>query len=221
MYPLSADLVPRYANKRRSQFDFWSSRPSYARSFMWSEDDGARVTLAKASETFLPLPSVPKHELDGERATATITDNPHLFKIISPVVVTRFADYLMAHPNTPFVASVCEGLVNGFWPWADTASVPLPVTLDARSYIRDAAHCEFVKEQIKKEIDYGCFSETFTKLLPGMLAVPVTVAHKARSTKLRMCVNHSSEPFSRNSMIKKSDVSVPLDNLQDLGHILR
>ncbi|KAF8957957.1 hypothetical protein BDZ97DRAFT_1762501 [Flammula alnicola] len=87
-YPLSVDLVPQFANKRRSQFDFWSSRPSYARSFMWSDDGGVCVTLAKASETLLPLPLVPQHELDNERATATITNNPHLFKIISPVVVT-------------------------------------------------------------------------------------------------------------------------------------
>ncbi len=27
---------------------------------------------------------------------------------------------LSSHPNQPFVKSVCEGLREGFWPWADT-----------------------------------------------------------------------------------------------------
>ena len=37
---------------------------------------------------------------------------------------------LKSHPNQPLVVSVCCGLCEGFWPWADTQSGEYPDTLD-------------------------------------------------------------------------------------------
>lgn len=129
--------------------------------------------------------------------------------------------YLVDHPNPDFVSSVINGLQNGFWPWADTSNVSLPTTLDVKEYLSDPHYIEFANTQREIEIKKGRFSETFSSLLPGMLAVPVNVVPKPHSTKLRLVVNHSDEPFSRNSFINKSDVSVPLDGMQSLGQALR
>jgi len=52
------------------------------------------------------------------------------------------------------------------------------------------------------------------------MAIPITVAVKPHSDKLRLCANHSAEPFSHNTMIDKGNVAVPLDNLQALGQAL-
>jgi len=45
---------------------------------------------------------------------------PHLFKIVMPIKVDVFRTLLMTHPNQPFIESICKGLTEGFWPWADT-----------------------------------------------------------------------------------------------------
>jgi hypothetical protein len=50
----------------------------------------------------------------------TIAKHPDLFKVVTPINVEVFAHLLGDHPNQPFVRSVCDGLRNGFWPWADT-----------------------------------------------------------------------------------------------------
>ena len=93
--------------------------------------------------------------------------------------------------------------------------------VDVEEYVKDPVHVAFAEEQRMTEIAFGTFSPTFSRLLPGMLSVPITVSSKARSKKLRLCVNHSAEPFSRNSLIPRQAVSVPLDNLHNLGSALR
>lgn len=196
-------------------------RPRYAREFLWHEDNADRITLAVASEFFDPMPRVPENEMLNVDTLSTIRSHPHLFPIVTPFRITTLSNLLTTHPNQPFVASVCHGLRHGFWPWADTSLAQFPVTLDVTEYISDPAHLAFAEEQREKEIACGNFSPTFDSLLPGMLSVPVTVSTKARSSKLRLCVNHSAEPFARNPLISKHDVSVPLDNLHDLGIALR
>ncbi|PPQ85330.1 hypothetical protein CVT26_001096 [Gymnopilus dilepis] len=164
---------------------------------------------------------VPSHELNNPILSTTIISNPDLFAVITPVRVSTFRNLLLSHPNRPLVDSVCEGLVYGFWPWADTADSNLPMSLDVEEYVKEPIHVAFAEEQRAKEISFGSFSPTFFNLLPGMLCVPITVSTKARSNKLRLCVNHSAEPFARNSLIPREAVSVPLDNLHNLGAALR
>jgi hypothetical protein len=52
----------------------------------------------------------------------TLTENQHLFTLITPVNIVVFESLLIRHPNQPFVRSVVDGLREGFWPWADTDS---------------------------------------------------------------------------------------------------
>ncbi|KIM37660.1 hypothetical protein M413DRAFT_48041, partial [Hebeloma cylindrosporum] len=167
-----------------------------------------------------PLPSVPLHELNNKVITSTIENNPHLFSVSTPFKVDVLREKLVSHPNPAFVESVCHGLSHGFWPWADTAGVILPYKLDAVEYLSDPTHIEFAKRQRDIEIEKKRFSPTFTELLPGMLSVPVSVATKKNSSKLRLCVNHSAEPFPLNALIDKKRVTVPLDDLQSFGRRL-
>ncbi|KAF8950593.1 hypothetical protein BDZ97DRAFT_1687355 [Flammula alnicola] len=169
----------------------------------------------------LPIPPPPQNELENSLALSTIGLNLELFRVVTPIHVSPFRDLLIMHPNREFVDSVCHGLIHGFWPWAVTSALSLPPILDVEDTIVDPDHRHFVQAQRDKEIAFGTFSPPFPRLLPGMLAVPILVATKSRSSKLRMCVNHSAEPFSRNAMIPKALVSVPLDNLHDLGRCLR
>ena len=56
--------------------------------------------------------------------------HPELFKIVTPINVNRFETLLAMHLNQAFVKSVCRGLREGFWPWADTHLGKFPTTVD-------------------------------------------------------------------------------------------
>jgi hypothetical protein len=51
--------------------------------------------------------------------SALLIDHPELFHIVTPINVSVFCSYLNHHPNKCFCESVCKGLVEGFWLWAD------------------------------------------------------------------------------------------------------
>ncbi|KAF5376292.1 hypothetical protein D9615_008534 [Tricholomella constricta] len=201
-------------------------RPSYARDLIWAEDadkeerDATRCTLAFASTIMPPLSPVPDNELSNLTACTTIYNYPHLFRVSSPINVSVFRDLLRTHPNQPLVDSVCNGFSFGFWPRAITAGVVLPTTFGDVYPLRNPGHVATAIAQRDKEIELGAFFPTFSRLLPGMLAVPVTISER-NPTKPRLCVDHSAEPLSRNSMIPKASFPTPLDNLQDLGRVLR
>ena len=208
-------------SKDVSRFQNLSSRPAYLRNFWWDEENEMpKLTLALASEVLPPLPPVPDNELRNTSLNNTLTTHSHLFDIVTPIRADVLESYLISHPNPPFVSSVCRGLTYGFWPWADTSKVILPYTHDVAEYTTNPAHLSFAEQQRETEITKGRFSKTFDRLLPGMMAVPISVATKPHSDKLRLCANHSAEPFSRNAMIDKANVAVPLDNLQLFGQAL-
>lgn len=167
-----------------------------------------------------PLPSVPQNELKNEIINSTLASHPHLFQVTTPIRVSVLNDLLADHPNQSFVDSVCHGLLHGFWPFADTSKTTLPTTLDVHEYISEPTHIEFARQQRENEIALGRFSPSFPMLLPGMMAVPVHVVPKPNSDKLRLVVNHSAEPFSRNQMIDKARAAVPLDGMHEFGHAL-
>ncbi|KAF8235287.1 hypothetical protein L208DRAFT_1105112, partial [Tricholoma matsutake] len=50
----------------------------------------------------------------------TIHAYPDLFCITTPVNVECFHALLSSHPNWLLVVSICQGLQEGFWPWAKT-----------------------------------------------------------------------------------------------------
>jgi hypothetical protein len=87
-------------------------------------------TTAEWSETARPLPHPPLRENLNSIALKTITDNPNLFQVDTPINVDIFKSLFKSHPNPDFVKSVCAGLRKGFWPWANTLCDSFPVTHD-------------------------------------------------------------------------------------------
>ena len=87
---------------------------------MWEEGSTLSPTTAEWSETARPLVRPPMSELIQSAACQTVADNPSLFRVQTPIKVDVFERLLVNHPNPKFVTSVCTGLREGFWPWADT-----------------------------------------------------------------------------------------------------
>ena len=104
--------------------------PKYLHYNIWTEDSFSLLT-ADWTESASPLPSPPLKEMENSIVVKTISENPLLFKIITPINVDCFEFLLQDHPNQLFVASVCHGLREGFWPWADTLKEGYPITHDA------------------------------------------------------------------------------------------
>ena len=101
----------------------------------------------------MPLPSIPLSEFNNKITTQTIKDNPSLFQIITPINIDKFEILLKTHPNQRFVKSVCKGLQEGFWPWADTLLDGYPTTHDESQPSKDDAQVEFLCSQIQVEQD--------------------------------------------------------------------
>jgi hypothetical protein len=115
----------------------YGMRPKYLCYNLWSSEEEANSrntsappSLADWTEYAKPLPSVPNKELANINAMKTIRENPHLFKIVMPINIDRFEELLIMHPNRLFVDSVCRGLREGFWPWADTHYDTYPSVVD-------------------------------------------------------------------------------------------
>jgi len=80
--------------------------PKYLRYNIWREDSFS-LSTADWTECASPLPLPPEKEINNPIVSKTISENPSLFKIITPINVDRFEFLLKDHPNKPFVASVC------------------------------------------------------------------------------------------------------------------
>jgi hypothetical protein len=170
-----------------------------------------------------PLPRPPPEEFYNAAATATVDDNPDLFRIVTPINVDRFEKLLITHPNKPFVNSVCTSLREGFWPWASTQRDQYPVTWDfSNRPPKDEREAIFLRAQRDAEIEVGRYSEGFgTELLPGMYSTPVHAVPKPRSDKLRLVNDHSAGNFSLNSMISREDIAgAKMDTISNLTEAL-
>ncbi|KIY49597.1 hypothetical protein FISHEDRAFT_72909 [Fistulina hepatica ATCC 64428] len=199
--------------------------PRYVRDLVWSDSPhGSKISLAETSLTMPAVPEPPDEECMNLDALWTIAENPHLFKVDTPVDIDQFRELLKTHPNRELVDSVCRSLREGFWPWASSQDRDYPATYDntqGRETLTDPKYSAFAKQQIAAEVEKGRFSPTFgPSLLPGMYSVPVWVVPKPHSDKLRLVVDHSAGRYSLNSMIPKSERSLPLDGLHQLGDAL-
>ena len=203
--------------------DILGARPRYLRYNLWDSTTPFHPTVADWSETAVPLPRPPLSELNDPIVSKTIAENPDLFGIVTPINVDVFESLLSDHPNPLFVASVCAGLRHGFWPWANTQREGYPSIYDgARPTPLDEKKAAFLREQRDVEIRKGRFSASFgTELLPGMYCMPAHAVPKPNSSDLRMVTDHSSGPFSLNSMVDHDLVTgYPLDNMTHLGEML-
>ncbi|KAI9063202.1 hypothetical protein FKP32DRAFT_1547212, partial [Trametes sanguinea] len=171
-----------------------------------------------------PLPDVPPSVLADPVINATLASHSHLFDIITPIKVDRFAELIADHPNQPFAQSVVRGLRYGFWPFADTKPSDYPDTWDeTRPPPLSAEAAEFLRQQRDEEIRLGRYSASFgTDLLPGMYNMPVHVVPKPHSSKLRLVNDQSAGSYSLNSMIRPEAIKgAVLDGIPVLGSLLR
>jgi hypothetical protein len=147
----------------------------YLRNFSWNNRDIGVSPCVLATETEAPLPRPPASEFANLEAMKTIRQNPHLFPIVCRINVDRFQSLLINHPNQAFVNSICVGLREGFWPWADTRLGIYPLTHDQSSRLLNLdKERDFIREQRDDEIAKGRFSKSFgTELLPGMYSMPI------------------------------------------------
>ncbi|KIM64555.1 hypothetical protein SCLCIDRAFT_62363, partial [Scleroderma citrinum Foug A] len=170
------------------------------------------------------LPSPPDDEFNNKEALRTIADHPDLFQVVTPIDVGCFEALLSSHPNCPFVDSVCHGLREGFWPFAHTHYPAWPLTWDnSFQPLKLEDESNFVRTQVTKEIEKGCFSPSFgSELLPGMYSMPVHAVPKPGAKKFHLVTDHSVGQYALNNMISHTDVlGVTLDNVYDLGQALR
>jgi len=197
--------------------------PKYLRYNIWDNSEHFSHSSADWTETASPLPTIPDSELANPVDTRTINENPHLFDIITPIFVECFEGLLKSHPNQPFIESVCCGLHEGFWPWANTHIGDYPDTIKfSLPEPEDPDKVAFLRKQRDHEVFMGHFSESFgDKLLPGMYCMPIFTIPKPHSTDLWMVTDQSTRKYSLNSMIPREDIiGYPLDNLQHLGKFL-
>ena len=205
------------------QSEIFGLQPKYLRHNLWNENSTLSPTTAEWSEHAKPLPRPPISEILDPISSKTIANHPHLFKIHTPIKVDVFERLLKDHPNPLFVKSVCQGLREGFWPWADTLSKDLPRTHDeSRPMPSDDKKIRFIREQCQTEQNKGYFSKSFgPDLLDGMYSMPIYAVPKPHSEDLRLVTDHSAGPFSLNSMIDHTQVTgFPLDNMRHLGEML-
>ena len=198
-------------------------RPKYLRYNIWDPDSDFSPSVSDWTLTAEPLEDPPCSALDDEAVTKTLHENPHLFKIVTPVHVKVFEAYLTTHPNQPFVKSICKGLREGFWPWAETPKPGYPTTNDESKLTpMDAKKAEFLRAQHDIELAKGRFSPPFTHgLLPGMYCMPIYAVPKPHSSALRLVTDQSYGKYSPNSMVKHEKVTgFPLDNMVLFGEML-
>ena len=201
-----------------------SEAPKHRRKMIWGKEDDPCSKTVKWTEYAEPLPRPPLREFENEEALHTISSHPDLFAVSTPINIDRFEALLAEHPNQPFVQSVCQGLREGFWPFADTHYGEWPTTWDfSQQPVKSQSERDFISSQIEKEVSVGRYSPAFgPDLLPGMYSMPIHAVPKPGSDKLRLVTNHSASDFALNNMISKDDIAgVTLDNVQDLANALR
>ncbi|TDL28528.1 hypothetical protein BD410DRAFT_834608 [Rickenella mellea] len=206
-------LVSEVANKR-------ARVPKWTRGFVWEGDEPNINPSAEASLTAKPFPSVPIHERKNLPALHTILKHRHLFKIVTPINVTRFEEHLADHPNRALVDSACRGLREGFWPYAHTESLTEEIT-EVENHPLDEEKLQFLEHQRDVEMGLGRFSPPFDSLLPGMHTTALGAVPKPHSEKLRLITDQSKGAFALNQFIKHDEIAVRYDNLHDLGRSLR
>lgn len=208
---------------RSGPSEIFGLQPKYLRHNLWEEGSSLSPTTAEWSERACPLPRPPAAVVSDPILSKTISDNSDLFQVNTPINVDVFESLLQRHPNPAFVSSVCTGLREGFWPWADTLNEEFPLCHDeSHPMPNDEKKASFIRDQCLKERHKGYFSESFgTDLLPGMYSMPIFAVPKPNSEDLRLVTDHSAGTFSLNSMIDHSQVTgFPLDNIRHLGEML-
>ena len=195
------------------------------RHLVWSQSDTLDTFSPTAHATLFeePPPQPMASDFLNREANITIARNPELFKIVSPIHVSRLWDLLMSHPNQPLVESLCWSFIDGFWPWADATHDDYPITWDFSSRPpKSEDEAQFIRDQRDIELSADHFSSSFgPDLLPGMYSSPIHAVPRPRSAKLRLVTDHSASTFSLNSLINRSAIAgCKMDTITNLGNAL-
>ncbi|KAG2742007.1 DNA/RNA polymerase [Suillus brevipes Sb2] len=196
----------------------------FKRKGVWGRGVSGCSRTALWTETADPLPRPPSLEFRNADAMRTIRDNPSLFSVSTPIKIDVFESLLADHPNQPFVRSVCTGLREGFWPFANTHPQDWPLIHDMSDRPpKTFEEREFLKGQIEREVEVERYSKPFgPDLLPGMYSMPIHAVPKPGTDKHRLVTDHSAGKYALNSMISHEDIAgVTLDNVHDLANGLR
>ena len=133
-------------------------QPKYLHHSLWKDMPSLSPTTAEWSETVHPLPYPPFKEISNPIALKTITDHPTI-QVRTPIKIEVFQLLLKHHPNPDFINSVCMGLHEGFWPWADTLHDDFPTMHDeSQPMPANQKHATFLHDQCLKECLKGHFS---------------------------------------------------------------
>ncbi|KAJ3751024.1 hypothetical protein DFH05DRAFT_151983 [Lentinula detonsa] len=177
--------------------------PEYSRTAWFTEIDS-------------PLPRPPLREFEGIE-WKTISKNPHLFRVGTPVDAEKLSSLLVNHPNQAFVQSVVTVLKEGLWPWANSKpDETYPETWDnAWAPLPSEKERNFINSQCELEVEAERHSPSFgPDLLPGMYSTPVIAVPKPRSEDLRLVANQSAGRYCQNSMVNRTQTrGARLDNL--------
>lgn len=193
-------------------------KPKYLHYNKWDLRGKLMPGVITWSLTAPPLPSPPS--LSAEHPVSrTIRQEPHLFKIVTPINVPALRYFLREHPNWLFCDSISNRLEHGFWEWANINPDGYPETHDeVRPATHDNEKLEFMRKQQDIEIQKGQFSNSFgTSLLPGMFSSPTFAVPKEGSLKLRLVTDQSVGPYSVNNMCSQHEYAFLLDNMSHLG----
>lgn len=107
----------------------------------------------------LPFPSLA--EFQNLEALATICSHPDLFKVSTPINIDCFQSLLANHPNQPFVCLVCQGLHEGFWPFAFRNGLLFGTTLSAlpKLSLRQISFRNRFKRRSKRKGTHHCLGQ--------------------------------------------------------------
>ncbi|KAH7869334.1 uncharacterized protein C8R40DRAFT_1059791, partial [Lentinula edodes] len=154
---------------------------------------------ASYTESDDPLPRPAPREFEGP-AWNTIQQNPHLFRVQTPINADRLEALLNTHPNQAFVKSVVLSLKEGFWPRDE-----FPITWDnSWAPLPSEKERNFVNSQSELEAELGRHSQPFgPDLLPGMYSTPVIAVPKPHSEDLHLVAHQSAGEFCQNNMVDK------------------
>ncbi len=172
------------ASKRK--LDKVGLQPKFLRYNLWTANSSLPFTTDEWTETAKPLPRPPRSELEDPNIAETLRAHPHLFSVNTPVSVDLFELMLDNHPNQPFIHSVCQGLQEGFWPWANTHRTGYPITHhEPAKGVPDATRLKFFRRQLRHEQMKGRYSQAVgPTLLPGMYSLPIYAVPKPHSPDL-------------------------------------
>ncbi|KAF8983038.1 hypothetical protein BDQ17DRAFT_1261746, partial [Cyathus striatus] len=171
-----------------------------------------------------PLPRPPSEVSNHPFIHSLIRKHPDIFKIVTPLQVEWFEHYLTSHANRPLVESFCQGLHEGFWPFATHWSDFLLTHNESKNHPSLSSEAlAFLYAQRDQEMALGQFSAVIPHTFKqGTFCMPIHAVPKTEPNKFCMITNHSAGKCALNLLISWEAITgrSPLDSLKHLADSL-